>query len=311
MNITARATGTARATMPGILLAAAILTAGASGAAAQGQLSPDGAQLAPMVVGPGLGEVNRSIETGGDTPSATYVTASTPDGQRLKRDRNGFWTPWSGDIDALEDNGFAADGDTVTYKILKEDLSGTFFPISVQLAYRAGGAFKFGAFTLHQQVGASPVATVTSTFQDNGELARLGALARDRFQQTLALASRSNGAGGASEGDGGGEAADSGSEGAAMASVDDSGSDRDSEERVDDPSLGSAVVAPIGGSVIAISVTGGANVVTGDVLVVLRNEEGARTVVAPGDGTVASVAVVEGETVEAGATLVVLQRAGG
>ena len=125
----------------------AVVVAWASGAAAE-SLTVSGASLESVAVAPATANVARTVALNGDAPTATYVTAHMPDGRALQRTNLGYWQPWDGKLDSLVDNGFRAAGGNLTFKILKEDISGRFFPITVTLAYRAGEQVKFGVFQI-------------------------------------------------------------------------------------------------------------------------------------------------------------------
>ena len=112
-------------------------------------LSSSGVRLADETVDLSTSvTLSRTISVGGDSPGATYVTANLADGRRLQRNNLGYWLPWDGRASTLIDNRFAASGGNVTYKILSQDISDLFFPISITLAYRVDGTIKYGVFTV-------------------------------------------------------------------------------------------------------------------------------------------------------------------
>lgn len=126
----------------------AVAVAWAAAAHAAESLTAQGARLANIRVAPAAANVSRTIALGGDAPTATYVTAHMPDGRALQRTNLGYWQPWDGDPDSLVDNGFSPVGGNLTFKILKEDISARFFPITITLAYRVGDQVKFGVFQI-------------------------------------------------------------------------------------------------------------------------------------------------------------------
>ncbi len=126
----------------------AIVVAWTTGAAAIESLSIAGAALESVKLTPAGANVSRTVALNGDAPVATYVTAHMPDGRALQRTNLGYWQPWDGKLDSLVDNGFRAAAGNLTFKILKEDISGRFFPITVTVAYRAGDQVKFGVFQI-------------------------------------------------------------------------------------------------------------------------------------------------------------------
>ncbi len=127
----------------------------AAGAAAAEKLTVAGAALADVTVNPATVAttgISRTIELSGDAPAATFVTAHLPDGKHLQRSNLGYWLPWDGDVDSLIDNRLPLNGDgTVTFKVVKEDLSDKMFPIAVTLAYTVGEQVKFGVFQILPQ----------------------------------------------------------------------------------------------------------------------------------------------------------------
>jgi len=126
----------------------AIAVAWATGAAAVESLAVEGARLENVTLAPAAANVARTVALNGDAPTATYVVAHTPGGQALQRTNLGYWHPWDGDVRSLVDNGFRPAGGSLTFKILKEDLSARFFPIRVTIAYRVGEQVKFGVFQI-------------------------------------------------------------------------------------------------------------------------------------------------------------------
>ena len=138
-----------------VLLAAVFALSCTAGAAATEKLSTAGAALADVAVNPvvvATSGITRTIHLSGDTPTATFVTAHLPDGKHLQRSNLGYWLPWDGDVDKLIDNRLPLNGDgTVTFKVVKEDLSDKMFPIAVTLAYTVGEQVKFGVFQILPQ----------------------------------------------------------------------------------------------------------------------------------------------------------------
>lgn len=120
----------------------------ATAASAAESLATQGARLADVRVAPAAADISRTVALEGDAPTATFVMAHMPDGRSLQRTNLGYWQPWDGDPDSLIDNGFQPANGELTFKVLKEDISGRFFPITVTLAYRVGEQVKFGVFQI-------------------------------------------------------------------------------------------------------------------------------------------------------------------
>ena len=130
--------------------ALAAVVASALGAAEAGAetLSEAGSVLADMAVNVVTAEITRTVDLAGDAPVATHVTAHVSNGTALQRTNLGYWVPWNGRVAELIDNHFAPSGTTLTFKILNEDISGQFFPITITLAYRTAVGLKFGVFQI-------------------------------------------------------------------------------------------------------------------------------------------------------------------
>lgn len=116
--------------------------------AAPQRLSVDGVRLGTITLAPGVSRLDVTIDLGGDVPTATYVIAHNPTNQALQRTNDGYWIPWDSKVASLVDNHFAPAGGKLTYKLVAEDLSGAFFPLSFTLAYRVGDEFKYGVIAV-------------------------------------------------------------------------------------------------------------------------------------------------------------------
>ena len=110
-------------------------------------LTVQGAKLDTVSVDPTNPVIEKMIDVGSDTVTATYVIGHASDNMIMQRTRSGHWIKWDGDKASLQSNGFKAVGDQIKFKILKEDLSGVLFPLTISVAYRtANGQYKSGAF---------------------------------------------------------------------------------------------------------------------------------------------------------------------
>lgn len=111
-------------------------------------LTQRGAELSAVSVTPTVAEVNRTVSLNGDVPLGTYVVSRISGLPLLQRNNLGYWVPWDGNPDTLIDNHFAPVGDQLTFKILKEDISEQFFPISFIISYRTAAGLKLGVFSV-------------------------------------------------------------------------------------------------------------------------------------------------------------------
>lgn len=89
--------------------------------------------------------LNFTVRLSGDVPSATYVFARFSNNQPMQRTTEGFWLPWSGNAADLIDNKFKVQGDSITFKIVDEDLSAAFLPVEFFVGYRVGTTLKYGS----------------------------------------------------------------------------------------------------------------------------------------------------------------------
>lgn len=136
--------------MFGVLGVAVMMTA-TSPAFAADTLSATGARLDPeKVTDLTKVTITRTVELGGDLPTATYVIARGLTNQLLQRTNDGYWIPWDSQQSSLIDNKLTVQGGKLVYKVLSEDLSGALFPLSITLAYTADGAFKYGVFAVEK-----------------------------------------------------------------------------------------------------------------------------------------------------------------
>jgi hypothetical protein len=131
---------------------ALVLFALAGSAAAQDRLTAQGVVLSPVKVNPANAVVQRTVQLdSGDAVAVTHVSLRTADGKYLQRNNEGYWVPWSGVRDTLIDNRLQPVGNLLTFKVLKQDISGQSFPLTVSISYGSPGALKFGIFEVLPQ----------------------------------------------------------------------------------------------------------------------------------------------------------------
>jgi hypothetical protein len=134
----------------GVFAALAISTC-AWNAAAQERLEPAGVRLSPVLLADVTAAVvSKQIMLDGDAVDASHIVVQFAGGGALMRDRAGLFQPWDRDPAHLPDNGFAAAGGAMQFKVLDQDLSGVNFPLRVTVYYRANGQMKFGYFDVAQ-----------------------------------------------------------------------------------------------------------------------------------------------------------------
>ncbi len=136
--------------MMGLVVAAVAMTA-VSPAFAADTLSATGARLeSEKLADVTRAVITRTVNLDGDVPTATYVIARGLTNELLQRTNDGYWVPWDSRQSTLIDNKLTVQGGKLVYKVLSEDLSGALFPLSITLAYTAGGTFKYGVFAVEK-----------------------------------------------------------------------------------------------------------------------------------------------------------------
>ena len=124
----------------------------AASASAGDKLTVQGVVLSPVKVAPASAAISRTIDLeAGEQVAHTYVSLRTADGKYLQRNNDGYWLPWNGTRDTLLDNKFQAVGSTLTFKVLKQDISQQPFPLTVSITYESSAGLKFGVFEVLPQ----------------------------------------------------------------------------------------------------------------------------------------------------------------
>ncbi len=89
------------------------------------------------------GDLRVHIDTGEDTVQAAYVALrGQSSNQLLMRDANGFFIPWSGKIEVLQDTGARPQKGILTLKILNQNLGDITLPLSLMVAYKTPAGLK-------------------------------------------------------------------------------------------------------------------------------------------------------------------------
>lgn len=134
-SATAAAAGTAATFGPGF-----------SGVPPAATLSERGRALPDLIVDPDAAAIRVAVQVGGEVPLATYVMAHTPAGLALQQTAPGRWQPWDGQAASMVDGGLVPANGAITFEIGRSELGPAFYPVTYTVAYRAGGALKFGVF---------------------------------------------------------------------------------------------------------------------------------------------------------------------
>jgi hypothetical protein len=137
---------------------AAALVAGlalAAGAAAGAErLSTRGVRLSPAQVVAGA-PFERAVEAGGAEVLSVHATLRPASSNVVyARDRDGFWTPWSGDPAELPPSAARREGALLVFKLFDAPPEGMTWPLTVTLAYRTPEGLAYGWFDVLP--GAAP-----------------------------------------------------------------------------------------------------------------------------------------------------------
>lgn len=127
------------------LAIAAMLAALPAFAAAAERLSAEGTPLPAKSFAPG-GALEARVDAAGDEVLSVHaILRPASSNEMWMRDRDGFWTEWNGDRDALAPSAARRDGDVLVFKIFETPPAGV-HAMTVTLAYRTAGGLKYGWF---------------------------------------------------------------------------------------------------------------------------------------------------------------------
>jgi len=131
----------------GIAAALLIWTTAHAAAALDGVhvLTDRGAALGTVTSGGTLNDLRITVDTGGDSVDSTHVWAVIGSSELRQRTNNGYWVPWNGDLADLVDNRFAADGDTIVFKVIDGSIAEDNQGITIVVGYKTNGTLKYGA----------------------------------------------------------------------------------------------------------------------------------------------------------------------
>ena len=110
------------------------------------RLTASGNRLSDIVIDASDVDIVRTVDLAGDALVATHVMAHKAAGPSLQRTDLGTWVPWDGHEDSLIDNRFTPSNGSVTFEVVKGDLSDEFFPMTFTIAYRTESGLQFGSF---------------------------------------------------------------------------------------------------------------------------------------------------------------------
>lgn len=128
-----------------LLAGASALLMGSAGLAFAGEpLSLEGARLENVSYPPG-GALEIRVDAAGDEVlSAHAILRLASTNIALMRDRDGFWTDFSGRREDLIESAAYRDGDDLVFKIFRTPPEGLLGPLTVTVAYRTEAGLKFG-----------------------------------------------------------------------------------------------------------------------------------------------------------------------
>ncbi|MBT5239175.1 MAG: hypothetical protein HN793_10690 [Rhodospirillaceae bacterium] len=108
-------------------------------------LTQSGTFLGRMPAGDADSPLRVTVDLDGDIPVATYAMARFQNNAPQLRMPGGGWLPWTENRADLVDNGFQTNDDgTLTFELIDDDLSISFRPVVITIAYSVGDDFKSG-----------------------------------------------------------------------------------------------------------------------------------------------------------------------
>lgn len=154
-------TGTARhpyrRSIAALLAGSGLLFGAVSTASAQEKihtLSLTGASLGIIESDGTLADLRLTVNPGSDQVSSTHVWAVLGGAELRQRTNNGYWVPWSGNVDDLIDNRFAVDGGTIEFKVVDGSIAADNQGITIVIGYKAGSVLKHGALGIIPKGGS-------------------------------------------------------------------------------------------------------------------------------------------------------------
>lgn len=126
-------------------LAITLAALAAAPALASERLSAEGVALPALTFAPG-GALEARVDAGGDKVLSVYtILRPASSNQAWMRDRDGYWSEWNGDRDALTPSAARRDGGDLVFKIFTAPPEGV-GAMTVTIAYRTPAGLKYGWF---------------------------------------------------------------------------------------------------------------------------------------------------------------------
>lgn len=114
-------------------------------ASAAERLTTEGVQLPAMSFAPG-GALEARVDVGGDEVLSAHALLRPASSNMIwMRDRDGFWSDWSGDRDALAPSAARREGDDLVFKIFDAPPPSV-SAMTITVIYRTTEGLKFGWF---------------------------------------------------------------------------------------------------------------------------------------------------------------------
>ncbi|MFV0472922.1 MAG: hypothetical protein ACK5MQ_01570 [Pikeienuella sp.] len=127
------------------VIAAVAIAALAGAAGAAERLTAEGAELPAARFAPD-GALEARIDAGGDEILSVHaIMRPASSNQMWMRDRDGFWSEWSGDRAALTPSAARREGGDLVFKIFDAPPAGV-DAMTITIAYKTPEGFKYGWF---------------------------------------------------------------------------------------------------------------------------------------------------------------------
>jgi len=123
---------------------------GMTSAAAAERLTTDGVSLPAVTIAPG-GALEARIDASGDEVLSVHtILRPASSNVTLMRDRDGFWSTWSGDRADLVPSAARPEGDDLVFKIFDAPPSAG-GAMTITIAYKTKDGLKFGWFDVAER----------------------------------------------------------------------------------------------------------------------------------------------------------------
>ncbi|MFQ5764539.1 MAG: hypothetical protein ACE5GT_06395 [Rhodospirillales bacterium] len=109
-------------------------------------LTEQGTRLGILFTDGKVDDLRFTVDLNGDQPDATYIWATVGSNDFRVRTNEGYWLPWTGNLESLVDNRFPITDGKVTFKVLDENIGVDNHGVTIRIGYKVGDTLKYGIF---------------------------------------------------------------------------------------------------------------------------------------------------------------------